>query len=125
MAGGAWIESRRGHAVVNYGATSGHLPARIKLMHGVDAGQHRACRPRPAKLMRDIRSNARLQPSAPPPDARSTQLAALLEQGLDEGALGIGMGITYTPGATQAEILRLFETAAERGVPVFVHLRAS
>ncbi|MDZ7670561.1 MAG: amidohydrolase family protein [Gammaproteobacteria bacterium] len=51
------------------------------------------------------------------------QVVAHLEAGLDEGALGIGLGISYTPAASHAEIYRVFELAARRGVPVFVHMR--
>jgi N-acyl-D-aspartate/D-glutamate deacylase len=43
---------------------------------------------------------------------------------LDAGALGIGMGIQYTPGATRLEVIRMFRLAAQRGVPVFTHVRS-
>jgi dihydroorotase len=46
-----------------------------------------------------------------------------MRQGLDEGGLGFGLGITYSPGATREEILRIFEVAKERDVPIYVHLR--
>ncbi|MEP7066374.1 MAG: amidohydrolase family protein, partial [Gemmatimonadota bacterium] len=42
---------------------------------------------------------------------------------LNEGALGIGMGINYTPAATREEILRAFVVAARHHAPVFVHVR--
>ncbi len=47
-----------------------------------------------------------------------------MQKGLDEGALGLGMGITYTPTATPDEILNLFYLAAKFKRPVFVHMRA-
>jgi dihydroorotase len=46
-----------------------------------------------------------------------------LQQGLDEGALGIGFGINYTAGATREEIYRLFQLAQANGVSAFVHSR--
>ncbi len=52
---------------------------------------------------------------------REEIIAALID-GLDRGAIGIGMGLAYTPGADDAEIEAVFELAAERGVPCFVHL---
>jgi len=121
---GAWLESRRGNAVIHYGATAGHLPARVKLMHGVDAGHTSLPTEAARAAMREI---------GPSPDyshraageEEIESLAGLLERGLDEGGLGLGLGITYTPAATHAEILRVFEVAAARGVPVFVHLRAN
>lgn len=53
------------------------------------------------------------------------QILDLVRRGLDDGGLGIGMGIAYVPFAGRAEILELFRLAAERKVPVFVHLRNS
>ena len=47
-----------------------------------------------------------------------------MQKGLDEGALGLGLGITYTPTATPDEILNLFYLAAKFKRPVFVHMRA-
>lgn len=44
-------------------------------------------------------------------------------RGLEEGGLGFGLGITYTPGATREEILRIFEVARAQHVPIYVHLR--
>jgi len=47
----------------------------------------------------------------------------LVRRGLDEGALGIGMGIAYEPLAARAEVLEIFRVAAERKTPVYVHMR--
>ena len=52
-------------------------------------------------------------------------IARLMEAGLDQGALGFGFGITYTPGASHEEIWRLFAAAADRRAPVFIHLRSA
>jgi N-acyl-D-aspartate/D-glutamate deacylase len=46
-----------------------------------------------------------------------------VRQGLDEGGLGIGMGIAYVPKATREEILELFQLAAQRRTPIYVHMR--
>src|SRR5581483_2575255 len=48
-----------------------------------------------------------------------------LRHELDAGALGIGMGIQYTPGATRWEVIQIFRLAAERGAPVYTHVRSS
>jgi hypothetical protein len=47
-----------------------------------------------------------------------------LRHELSAGALGIGMGIQYTPGATRQEIIHTFKVAAELHVPVFTHVRS-
>ena len=44
-------------------------------------------------------------------------------RGIEEGALGIGFGLAYTPAAGRDEIFRLFQTAASYGVTSFVHVR--
>jgi hypothetical protein len=53
------------------------------------------------------------------------QIEAAIRKGLNEGGLGLGMGITYTPNAGPDEILNLFYLASEFKRPVFVHMRAT
>jgi len=103
-----WYAAREDHALINFGATSGHIPARMAVMH--DTG---GLLPRGAAATRTATSEER------------RQTLDLVRQGLDEGGLGIGMGIAYTPKATREEILELFELASQRRVPVFVHMRSS
>jgi N-acyl-D-aspartate/D-glutamate deacylase len=52
-------------------------------------------------------------------------IAATVEKGLDEGGLGMGVGIVYTPTASADEILNLFYLAAKFKRPVFVHMRGA
>jgi dihydroorotase len=52
-------------------------------------------------------------------------IAGAVQKGLDEGGLGLGMGIVYTPTASPDEILNLFYLAAKFKRPVFVHMRAT
>ena len=44
---------------------------------------------------------------------------------LAAGGLGIGVGINYTPGAARLEMIEIFRVAAERGVPLWPHIRAA
>ena len=101
-----WYAAREGRALINFGATSGHIPARMAVMH--DSGQ---------LLPRDAAVNnvATLE------ERRRT--FELVRQGLDEGGLGIGIGIAYVPKTSRDEILDLFRLAAARRVPLFVHMR--
>jgi hypothetical protein len=48
-----------------------------------------------------------------------------LQTELNAGALGIGMGIQYVPGATRLEVIQIFRLAASRHVPVFTHVRSA
>ena len=54
------------------------------------------------------------------------QLATMIrlaEEAIDAGALGIGFGVQYVPGATREEVLRLFELAVRKDVPCHLHVR--
>lgn len=101
-----WYAMREGKALVNFGATVGHVPVKMKVLG--DTGDF---------LPRD---NA-VTRKASPDDVR--QVADLIKRGLDEGALGIGFGINYVPTTTRKEVLDLFQLAAERKVMNFVHMR--
>src|SRR5690349_6240493 len=74
----AWYRAREGKALINFGATSGHIPARMAVMH--DGG---------TLLPRDNAVNR------PPSEADVQQTFNDLRGGLDQRALGIGLGIAY------------------------------
>jgi dihydroorotase len=99
-----WYAERAGRAVINYGATMSHGDARAAVLTDTVAAG-------PAFLYRNARP------------AEIERIADLIRKGIDQGALGIGYGIQYTPGATRGEIVRLFGIGAERGVTNFVHDR--
>jgi len=104
----AWYAAREGKARVNFGATSGHIPAAMAVLH--DSGQ---------LLPRDTAANR-----APTPEEQQ-RIVELVRQGLDEGALGIGIGIAYVPKTTREQILEVFQLAAQRHATIYVHMRAS
>src|SRR4051794_23677475 len=104
----AWYREREGKALVNFGATVGELPARMTVMH--DTG----------KLLPHDKAVER----ATTEDERR-QIRELHGRGLDEGALGIGMGIAYEPLATREEVFQVFRFAAGRRTTIFVHMRSS
>src|SRR5262249_14622963 len=95
-----------GKAVIHYGASAGHIPARMAAMK--DTG---------GLLPRDAAMNRKGTPE------EQKAIAAALQKGLDEGALGMGMGLGYTPTATAEEVLDLFYLAAKWKRPVFIHVR--
>jgi len=99
---------RKGKALINFGASSGHVPARMIVMH--DTGTF---------LPRDEAAHRVAT------DEEKLSIVNTVRMGLDDGAIGIGFGIAYVPTAGREEILRLFQLAAERRLPVFVHMRGS
>ncbi len=98
---GDWYAERSDGWRINYGATVSQGAVRFEAM-GRD------------------REAAVYQEATPEQVVRMQQL---VEDGLSAGALGIGMGIQYTPGASRSEIFRLFQTSAKWGVTNFVHIR--
>ncbi len=125
----AFYAQREGGALLNYGVAVGHIPARFKLKHGVGpvhppTTPYLSKGPRAAALrfLRRVYRPTGYQHD-PADEAEIERLRALVAQGLDEGGIGVGFGLDYTPGATHREIRRLFELAAQRDVAVFVHMR--
>jgi len=108
----AFYAAHQGTSLINYGASAGHIRARMDVMQ--DGGLARG-----TLLPLD---------SAGYNVATDAQLAAIrsqVERGLAAGALGVGMGLEYTPVATRLEVLELFRAAAKYRAPVFVHTRAT
>ncbi|MFV1987110.1 MAG: amidohydrolase family protein [Gemmatimonadota bacterium] len=114
-----WIESREGTALIHFGATVSHPGARVKLLTGVDVGHSATAPPDEPSA---FSSSAMYEALS---DGQILELTGLIEQGLEEGGLGIGFGITYTPGASRTEILRSFQVGAAHGAPAYVHLRGA
>jgi len=102
-----WYAAREGKSLIHFGASSGHIAARMKVM-----GDSGGLLPRDAAMNRVATA------------AEQKTIEAAIQKGLDEGGLGMGMGITYTPTASADEILSLFYLAAKFKRPVFVHMRA-
>lgn len=60
---------------------------------------------------------------APATDAQLATMLQLARQALNTGAVGIGFGVQYVPGASREEVLRLFQVCAEFDVPCHLHIR--
>ncbi len=101
-----WYAAREGKALINFGASSGEIPAAIAVMH--DPGTFL---PRGDAAKR-----------APAADEQR-EILAHIKEGLDQGALGVGLGIAYVPKTTREQILEVFEVAAAYKLPCFVHMR--
>ncbi len=101
-----WYAEREGHALINYGASSGHVGSYMRVLR--DTGQF---------LPKD---NAMSRPATA---EEKQQILSLVKEGLDQGGVGVGLGIMYVPFSAREEIYQVFRTAADRKVPVFVHMR--
>jgi N-acyl-D-aspartate/D-glutamate deacylase len=104
----SWYAEREGKALINFGASAGHIPARMVVMHDpgglLPSGDaaHRAATP-----------------------AELDQITAILDKGLKRGALAVGLGPAYTEAATNQEIVEVFRVAAKHHASCHVHIRGS
>ena len=112
----SFLKAKQGRSLINYGSTASHVAARA-LVFG-------------APLASSTTGIAGILPkSGPATDKPATpeqisKIEQRLQQELDVGALGIGMGIQYTPGATRLEVIDVFRFAAQHKLPVYTHLRS-
>jgi N-acyl-D-aspartate/D-glutamate deacylase len=102
----AWYAQREQKSLINYGASIGHIAARMRAM-GEPVGflpngpaAHRAAT-----------------------DAEIVEMKQTLERGLKLGAVAVGFGIQYTPMASRWEILEMFRVAQSFGASCHVHMR--
>jgi N-acyl-D-aspartate/D-glutamate deacylase len=107
-----FLKSKEGHSLIHYGTTASHLAARA-LVFGA---------PLPDGTILP-RSGPATEEHASPEQIQKIQQR--LREQLDAGALGIGMGIEYAPGATRLEVIDMFRLAAERKLPVYTHMRSA
>jgi len=101
-----WYAAREGTAAIHYGVSVGHIPARMRVMGD------------PGGLLPSGPGGTR-----PATESQTAQMTEIIERGLQRGAVAVGLGPTYTPAATQWEVLEVFRTAAKHGASVHVHVR--
>lgn len=102
-----WYGEREGKALINFGASVGHIPVRMAVMH--DPGDF-------------LPSGDAAHREATP--AEIEQIITLLEKGLQRGALAVGVGPAYTEAATNWEIVQVFRMAAKHHASCHIHIRS-
>lgn len=102
----AWYAARSSGALINYGAGVGHVAVR-QLVMGDTAGEV------PLGAARDREATP----------AELEEIAGRVANGLDHGAVGVGLILAWTPGARPWEVLEVFRVAAEHHASVHIHMR--
>ena len=105
----AWYTAREEKSPLNFGATIAHLDSRRLVMGG--------------KLLKSRLSGEWVK--HPLTSEQIEGLKERLSKGLEQGAVGIGMLIAYTPGATTEEIEAVFDVAAKYNAACYVHMRTN
>ncbi|MEM6681458.1 MAG: amidohydrolase family protein [Pseudomonadota bacterium] len=122
-----FYEKREGNALIHFGATVSHKCIRLKAQHDVTC-------PDPIDILEGKPNaigalGAMFATQFPKPENRPLnsaelqKLRELTQSELNHGALGLGLGIEYVPGASRAEIYSIFVEASKVKAPVFVHVR--
>ncbi len=101
----AWYQDRQGKALVNFGASISHPYSRQLTVLGRNPG-----------LSGESLAVALTE-------QQIGQLQRRVKRGLEQGALAVGFGLAYTPGATREEIVEMFRIAARYGASCHVHMR--
>jgi N-acyl-D-aspartate/D-glutamate deacylase len=107
-----FLKAKEGRSLIHYGTTASHVAARA-LVFGA---------PLPAETIVPKSGPATDQAATP---EQIERIKERLRTELDAGGLGVGMGIQYVPGATRFEVIDMFRIAAERGLPVYTHMRSA
>jgi len=105
-----FLDERQNTSVINFGTTASHPWARA---YAFDV------QPKTGELIPSSGDDT----NKPATAEQIQRMQQRLRHQIDAGGLGIGMGIQYTPGASRSEIIEMFRVAAERDMPVFVHMR--
>jgi len=107
-----FLERKSGHSLINFGTSASHSAARAAAL-GQPLG--------PTDL---IPASGRAS-NEPATAAELARMHSQLQGELEAGAVGVGMGLQYVPGATREEVIQIFRLAASRHVPVFTHVRSA
>ena len=115
-----FLKAKNGHSLIHYGTSASHVAARA-LVFGAPLD--------PGVVGPRAGIAGILPKSGPATDQNATpeqidRIKQRLQHELDAGALGIGMGIQYTPGATRFEVIDIFRFAAQHELPVYTHMRS-
>lgn len=107
-----FLKAKEGRSIIHYGTTASHVAARALIFGS------------------PLPEGAILPKSGPATEEHATpeqihRIEQRLRDEIDAGALGVGMGIEYVPGATRLEVIDMFRVAAEHKLPVYTHMRSA
>jgi dihydroorotase len=102
-----WYREREPGQRANYGVSIGHIPVRMLVMD--DPGDFL-----PSGAAKDD----------PASNEQIEAMTTCIAEGLDQGAVAVGFGTAYTPGASLEEIDAVMRVAAEHGASAHIHVRS-
>lgn len=101
---------------LNYGTSASWVSARIAVMESIEPE---------ADLVwfQKAFSRNKWQNTVATPE-QLEKILALVEEGLEDGGIGIGINAGYAPGSGAKEFFALGELAAKHGAPTYTHIRS-
>lgn len=101
-----WYSNREHRALINFGSSAGHIPARMKVMN--DSGSFLPVGDAAHRKATDREIN---------------EMIRIIEKGLSDGGLAVGLGLQYTPAASRTEVIEVFRLASRYNAVCHVHIR--
>lgn len=101
-----WYDERKGGQIVNYGVSIGHIPVRMIVLED------------PGNFLPSGAANTNAAT-----EEQIADMARRLEEGLRQGAVAVGFGMAYTPGATVQEFEQMLAIAAQYNASSHIHVR--
>ena len=124
-------ESIKDAARIHYGSSVGWGSARLEALLGIRQSHLLTAKPRPVgmtgiwtaiKIFFGGSPNAVFTRRAT--ESERARMREILNEGLDHGALGIGVPLDYfSEGVDEAELRMIFEVAGARETIIFIHVR--
>lgn len=113
---GEWYEAQAAKKLpINYGASAGWTFGRIATFDDTDPVST-------VDFFQDAQAESDWKMEIAD-EEQSERILSLVEQGLKEGGLGIGVNAGYAPGYGQKEYFALAELASKYGVATYTHVR--
>lgn len=109
-----YSEQAKSKRVLNYGASAAWTFARIEVL------EKKTAQPNLKWFQAAFSLNHWVNDPASPEQVSA--ITGLVEQGIKEGSIGIGINAGYAPGGGYKEVLALHQLAAKYGVPTFTHI---
>lgn len=112
----AWYDNQRQSGrVLNYGVSAAWTYARVSALEDLDPQPNLRWFQDAYALTRWVNDVAT--------DRQKDKILAMIEQGIKDGSIGIGLNSGYAPGYGYKEMLAVHQLAAQYGVPTFTHIR--
>ncbi|MEP2670174.1 MAG: amidohydrolase family protein [Cyclobacteriaceae bacterium] len=120
-----WYATRKGKAMINYGASVEWPMLRVKATGKYDNELEQLR----ASIARGESGDGKTWGIIGKygyenlTNAETAKLLEYISASLDEGGIGIGIPVGYLPGATREEVFNIYKLAGEKQVPVISHVR--